>query len=193
MNLPRMRRNPWLQPILFGLLALRGTASATDWQQVDPGSELRFQASAQGEDFDGGFGRFETRLSLDSAALDSAKLDVVIDLGSVDSANAERDELLVSEDFFAVDQAKQARFSAQQISIGDNGYVAAATLQLKGRQQPVEFRFTFSPAADGQTAVLEGQATLDRLAFDIGSGEWADEDMIGRAVIVHAKVLLRRQ
>nr|WP_225444390.1 YceI family protein [Pseudomarimonas arenosa] len=171
---------------------MAGPVLAADWIQTDNGSELRFEAMAQGERFEGQFNSFHTRFEFDPASPEKAKLEVKIDLGSVDTANAERDELLVSQDFFAVEQENQARFEAEQIHASAEGYTAGGTLTLKSTAKPVAFKFTFLVSADGQSAVLEGQTTLDRLDFGIGGGDWADEEMIGREVQVRTRVQLRR-
>lgn len=168
-------------------------AEAADWTQTSSGSELRFLAEAQGESFTGKFSAFDTRLRFDPEALDSASFDVRIDLRSVDSANAERDELLVSEDFFAVEQSSEARFQADQVSVSGDGFVAKGRLSLRGVEQSVELKFNFNEADDGKHATLEGSATLDRLSFGVGGGDWADEDIIGREVQVETKVRLERQ
>ena len=173
--------------------ALIEQAAAANWTQTSSGSELRFLAEAQGESFSGQFKTFDTRLSFDPAALENASFDVRIDLRSVDSANAERDELLVSEDFFAVEQNADARFRADQVSASTEGFVAKGRLNLRGVERPVELNFSFKQADDGKHATLEGSAILDRLNFDVGGGDWADEEVIARQVKVETIVRLARQ
>ena len=47
----------------------------------------------------------------------------------------------------------------------------------------------FVPQGDGAT--LDVNATLKRLDFGIGGGDWADTTMIGNDVAVHGHLLLQ--
>lgn len=170
------------------LMIASSGALCADWVQAEQGSTLQFEGMAQGESFVGKFGKFETRLSFDADSPSTGTLSVDIDLSSVDSANAERDELIVSNDFFAVEQSSRAHFEAAQFRREGDGYLADGKLTLKGVTKAVPFHFSWSPSADGKSAVLEGKASLDRIDFGVGAGDWADEDMIGRSVKVITRV-----
>jgi polyisoprenoid-binding protein YceI len=68
-------------------------------------------------------------------------------------------------------------------------YVARGTLALKGVQQAVEVPFSFHAAADGAT--MEGEFSVKRGPFGIGTGEWTATDVIGADVAVKFRVQLR--
>ena len=68
--------------------------------------------------------------------------------------------------------------------------MARGTLLLKGVKQPVEVPFSWTASADG--AVMEGELTVKRGAFGIGTGEWAETNVIGADVKVKFKVKLRK-
>jgi len=57
-------------------------------------------------------------------------------------------------------------------------------------QQVVEVPFTWTPAVDG--ASMEGEFTVKRGLFGIGTGEWAATDVIGPDVTVKFRVRLRK-
>lgn len=171
------------------LAAAIPVVAAPSWQ-VQPGSTLRFAATTQGEAFDGGFGRFDAAIAFDPADLAGARFTVEIDLASVDTANSERDDALRGAEFFAVESQPQARYIATRFRPGDapGRFVAEGELSLNGHTRPVPLHFTW--AAEGSGAVLEGEAGLDRLAFGLGEGDWADADLIGHDVRVHTRLLL---
>lgn len=170
------------------LALLPGAALAADWA-AQPDSTLRFIGSAQGESFEGGFARFDTQLSFDPADLAATHFAVSIELPSADSANSERDELLHGAEFFDSAAQAEARFEASGAEADGEGYLSRGELTLKGVTRPVTLRYRWSASADG--AVLEGEATLDRLDFGIGSGEWEDPEMIAREVTVKTRLNLR--
>lgn len=171
-------------------LLLPLSAFAADWK-AGAASTLGFTGSAQGESFDGRFTRFAPEVRFDPADLGATRFHVRIDLASADSANAERDELLHGADFFDSANRGEAVFQAEGARAEGNGYVSDGQLTLKGRTAPVSLRFRFETTGD--SAVLDGEATLDRLAFGVGDGEWADADMIGHEVTVKTRLQLQRQ
>ena len=175
--------------ILFAALALlaSGSAAAAPWR-VLPGSTLGFSASYQGEAFDGNFARFTPVIEFDPKQLANARFDVAIDLASAGTKNDERDEALRGEDFFNTRKAPQARYLATKFrALGGNRYAADGTLTLNGISKPVVLEFTFSPGAQ---AVLAGSATVLRLDFKVGTGDWSDTGDLPNAVKVRTRLLL---
>lgn len=168
----------------LALLAL--PARATDYVQA-PGSTLTFATKYQGEVFTGRFPGFATRLRFDPAKLATSRLDVGITLAGAATGNADRDATLKTADFFNTSKFPQARFVATKFrSLGGGRYAADGQLSLRGVSRPVTLAFTWSP---GATPVLTGQATLKRLDFGVGGGDWADTSIIPDEVAVSTKVL----
>jgi len=54
--------------------------------------------------------------------------------------------------------------------------------------KPVVLTFTWTPGAQ---PVLAGKASVDRLDFGIGSGDWADTALIPNAIAVSTKVVFQ--
>ena len=171
------------------LLALAGRpALAADYVQA-PGSTLTFASQFQGEVFTGHFSRFTTTLSFDPQQLEQARLEVTIPLASATTANPERDSTLQGDDFFSSATFPQARYSASKFRhLGDNRYAADGTLTLRNVSHPVTLTFTWT---DGVAPVLAGKATVQRLDFGVGGGDWADLEMIPNAVAVSTRVNLQ--
>ena len=173
---------------LAGLLLMAAPAFAADYVQA-PGSTLVFASNYQGEVFTGKFGGFNTTLSFDPAKLDTSKLDVTIQLAGTQTGNSDRDDTLKTSDFFNVAKFAQARYTATKFrSLGGNQYAADGTLTLRGVAKPVTLTFTWTPGAQ---PVLSGKATVKRLDFGVGGGEWADTETIPNDVAVSTKVILK--
>jgi len=170
------------------LLLANAPVFATDYVQA-PGSTLAFATAYDGEVFSGHFGQFTTTVSFDPQHPEAAKLDVVIPLASAGTANPDRDQTLLGPDFFSTAKFPQARYSATGFrALGDGNYAADGTLTLRGVSHPVTLTFSWT---DGANPVLTGKATVQRLAFNVGGGDWADVSLIPDAVAVSTKVNLQ--
>jgi len=164
--------------------AAPAAAGAADY--VQSSGALSFASEYQGETFVGLFPDFRTTLSFDPAAPQDAKLDVTIPLATADSKNGDRDETLMNADFFNVAKFAQARYTASGFrSLGDGRYAADGTLELRGVKKPVTLAFTWTP---GDRPVLVGNATVKRLEFGVGAGDWGDLSIIPNDVAVSTRV-----
>ena len=162
-------------------------AQAASWR-VLPGSTLGFTATYQGEAFDGRFARFTPRIDFDPAHLASARFDVAIVLASADTRNSERDDMLHGDGFFNSGKAPTARYVATKFrALGGNRFIADGRLSLNGISRPVALSFTWS---GGAKPVLVGTASLNRLDFQVGTGDWTDTGLLPNAVQVKTRLLL---
>lgn len=174
--------------VIAGLLLTAAPAFAANYVQA-PGSTLIFASNYQGEVFTGKFGGFNTTLNFDPTKLAASKLDVTIQLADTQTGNGDRDDTLKTSDFFDVAKFAQARYTATKFrSLGGNQYAADGTLTLRGVAKPVTLTFTWTP---GPQPVLNGKATVKRLDFGVGGGEWADTQTIPNEVAVSTKVILK--
>lgn len=162
---------------LAGLLAA-SPALAADYVQAAgaPGSNLAFATKYDGEVFAGTFPGFSTQLSFDPANPAAGKLEVNIPLAGAKSGNSDRDSTLQGADFFDVGKFATARYSASGFrALGSDTYAADGTLELRGVSKPVTLTFTWTP---GTQPLLKGKATVKRLDFGVGGGDWADTKSI---------------
>lgn len=175
--------------LLTASLALASAqALATDYVQA-PGSTLAFASAFQGETFSGHFSQFTTTLRFDPDQLKDAELDVVISLTSATTANPERDTTLLGGDFFNAEAFPQAHYHASEFRhLGGNRYAADGELTLRKVTHPVTLNFTWTA---GDNPVLTGKAGIQRLAFGVGGGDWADLSMIPNAVALSTRVNLQ--
>lgn len=170
------------------LVAMMGApAQAADYVQA-PGSSLAFATKYDGEVFTGRFGGFDTRLRFDPQQLEAARLEVTIELAGTSTGNGDRDSTLASGQFFNVAKFAQARYVADAFrALGGDEYAADGTLTLRGVSRPVTLHFTWTP---GTPATLSGRATVKRLDFGVGGGDWADTGLIPDEVAVSTRVFL---
>ena len=168
--------------------------AAAEWQMDAARSTLTFTGTQQGEAFTGHFKRFTPRIVFSPAALAVSQWAVTVDVKSNDSANQERDETMRTSDWFDVAHYPTATFTATAFRAGKGAgeYVADGELVIKGRKVRVPLPFRWTPAANGKTATLSAQVVLDRHAFALGTGDWADDAWVGRNVTVNVQLVLSR-
>jgi polyisoprenoid-binding protein YceI len=167
-------------------MLLAAPAFATDYVQ-STGSTLTFASTYEGETFTGRFPGFVTRFTFDPAQLATAKLDVTIPMGTASTGNADYDGEMRAAEFFNAAKVPQARYTATRFrALGGNQYAADGALSLRGVSKPVTLTFTWTP---GAKPVLSGKATVKRLDFGIGAGEWGDTELLPNEVAVSTKVI----
>lgn len=173
--------------LLLALLLSATAARAADYV-AQPESTLGFTATYQDEAFEGSFARFTPAIRFDPANLAASRFDVRILLASAGTQNAERDEMLLGSEFFDAAGVPEARYVATRFrALGGNRFVAEGTLSLRGVSKPVPLAFTWTP---GAKAVLVGEATVSRLAFKVGTGDWTDTELLPDAVKVTTRLVL---
>lgn len=151
--------------------------------RVAAGSTLGFATTWSGQTVEGRFDRWRADIRFSPDALERSRLRVTIDLASVKTGDAQRDEALPSADWFDVASAPQAVFTASRFEkTGEGRYVAHGELQLRGVTRPVDLPFQLRIAGDAAQA--RGRANIDRLAFGVGQGDWTQTDQIPARVAI---------
>lgn len=161
---------------------------AADYTQAPgSGSTLVFATKYDGEVFTGTFPGFSTKISFDPDRPADGRLDVTIPLARADTGNADRDSTLKTGDFFDIGRFASARYTANGFrALGGNAYAADGTLELRGIKKPVTLNFTWTP---GARPTLAGKATVKRLEFGVGGGDWADTGTIPDEVAISTRVV----
>ena len=183
-----------MRPAIVGLclVVLVAPARAADWKMDPAGSKLEFTATFEKAPVPGEFKEFDVRLAhFEPDQPAGASLEVVIKTTSADMGVADVNKEIRGKDWFDYAAHPQAEFGSTDLRhTGGNRYLARGTLTLKGAKQPVEVPFTWTAATGG--AVMEGEFTVKRGAFGIGTGEWAATDTIGADVKIRFKVRMAK-
>ncbi|HEX7012660.1 MAG TPA: YceI family protein [Steroidobacteraceae bacterium] len=170
--------------LLFGL-----ALAATQWTLQPGESQLTFVATQAGAKFEGRFEKFEADITFDPESLAGARFDVRVDLRSVNTQDSERDSIIKGPDLFDVDRWPTAHYVADSFTAKGGGkFTARGKLTLRDVTRVVPIEFTFERANGG--AWLKGSATLNRLDFGVGQGEWKDTESVGNEVAVRFSLRL---
>jgi polyisoprenoid-binding protein YceI len=182
---------PWLLAATL-LIAATPPAQAADWRMDAGTSRLEFAATFETAVAPGVFREFDTRMQFDADKPEASRLDVTIVVTSADMNSADVNKAISGADWFDFARFPQAEFHATDIRRTDAGrYSARGMLRLKGVQQPVEVPFTW--AETGDAARMDGEFTVRRGAFGIGTGEWAATSVIGADVKIRFSLRLRKR
>ncbi|PVZ71960.1 YceI family protein [Pelagibaculum spongiae] len=158
-------------------LTLSGMAS-TSLLAVE---KLTFTASLMGEDFQGGFSKFNKNFTFDAAKPQAALLELQVNTASFFSGDAERDELAVGSEWFAASSFATAIVKGSLAATTvQQQYQFNGTIELKGLIKPISFPLQISKTSTGYH--YQGEARLNRLDFNVGTGEWTDTSTIGNQI-----------
>jgi polyisoprenoid-binding protein YceI len=138
----------------------------------------------------GSFTKFATTLDYDEKNLAASKLNVTVHVASLDTQDKDRDSTLVSADLFDAQKFPTATFAASSLVKGARGVEAVGKLTIRGVTRDVRLPLSIRPTANG--VAISGEATIKRLDFGIGQGEWKSTEWVGDAVTLSYKVALER-
>lgn len=173
----------------FALLAVVLPARAADCYGVDGArGSVTYEVRQAGAPFRGAFHRFGGKICL--AGENVTQVDVWLDPASVDSGLPEIDAALKDKDFFAVSQYPRAAYSSDSVQARAGGQLVRGVLQLKGKSRDLDVAITLQRAAGG--LAISGSATLNRLDYGIGTGEWSNTQWLGGEVKLDFNVMLVR-
>jgi polyisoprenoid-binding protein YceI len=169
------------------LLPLGAAAHAQSWT-IAPGSTLAFDTSFEGAPLHGGFKRFSGRISLDRQHPQACRFDVRIKLDSVHTGNPTGDKQLQSAAFFDVAAHPEARYQADRCRWNGKGPIdVQGFLTLRGVKQPVPLTATLKAGDE-----LSATATVNRLDFGVGQGQWSNGAVISAKVGIKAHLKLAK-
>jgi polyisoprenoid-binding protein YceI len=186
-----MRLARWVTCSAAAMLsAAAGAAGTAASYTADPGaSRLEFTGVQAGAEFKGVFHKFTAAIDFAPDALAGAHFDVSIDMNSLDSQDKDRDTTMRSADIFDVAHSPTAHYVTRSIAKTATGYSAQGSLTLRGVTKDVPIDFQFNTAPGG--AKLTGTATLKRLDFGVGRGDWKSTEWVADAVKVGFSLALK--
>ena len=154
--------------------------------RLDPAkSTLSFGFAQAGARNKGRFDKFDVNFVFDAAQSQATRLDVAVQVGSLDTGDKDRDSTLHGADLFNVAKFPQAHFSATSFTRTDaTHYEAAGKLTLRDVTRDLRVPFTFVPADGSSAGNMTGQVLIKRLEFGVGQGEWKSTEWVADEVAV---------
>jgi polyisoprenoid-binding protein YceI len=158
-------------------VALAGSVAAAADYKIDAGhTTVLFKIKHLGvANFYGVFTKSAGTLSYDAATPAKNSLEIIVEAGSVFTADKKRDGHLKGPDFFNVKQFPTITFKSTKVTAktkADGVYEVAGNLTFHGKTKAVTFDVTKTGEGNdpwGGTRIgFEGKLTISRAAFDVG-------------------------
>ncbi|MEP7155965.1 MAG: YceI family protein [Betaproteobacteria bacterium] len=172
------------------LLVFAGTgAIAAEYNIVQPEkSRIAFVSKQMGVAVNGTFPKFAAQVAFDPANPATGKVNISIDLASIDAGSKDANDEVVGKQWFNVKSFPAATFVSTGIkSVAGGKYEVTGPLTIKGKSQPVTA--TFTAKAEGASATFDGSFVLKRIDYAVGEGPWADVSIVANDVTVNFHVV----
>lgn len=168
--------------LLIGL-TLPFSAFAAVWRVDAERSFVEFSALYGKDEIKGRFPRFTADIRLDPEHPREGVISAVVSMRDVAVEDDDAAEHLPKAEWLDTERYPEARFTGTEIrAAGEGRYVAKGMLTLKGVSFPLALPFTLALSDDRSSARAEAAATVSRLAYRIGLGEWEDASVLADAV-----------
>jgi polyisoprenoid-binding protein YceI len=156
--------------------------------RLDPAkSTLSFGFTQAGARNKGRFDKFDVNIVFDAAQGQASRLDVAVQMSSLDTSDKDRDSTLRGNDLFDVAKFPQAHFAATTFTRTDaTHFEAVGKLTIRDVTRELRVPFTFTPTNEGgrTTGNMSGQVVIKRLDFGVGQGDWKSTEWVGDEVAV---------
>ncbi len=175
--------------VLIGVALAANTAQAIEYSAVQADkSTIAFTSRQMGVPVQGRFPKFTTRIAFDPAKPEMAKVDISIDLASIDAGSQDANDEVVGKQWFNVKMFPSASFTSTVVkATGAGRYEVTGPLTIKGKAVPVTATFGFK--VEGNNGIFDGGFTLRRIDFAIGEGPWADLSTVANEVQINFHVV----
>ncbi len=164
-------------------------AAPSEWEIDKVHSSIFFDIRHSLATVRGQFNRISGTLLIDPDNVSESRCDMEVEIKSVNTNNRKRDDHLLSEEFFSAEKYPMAKFQTTEVSpIKDNLFQLKGKLTIKNVTQDVvipvhylgEKENPFNPKQ--LICGFEGQFTIDRLQYHVGTGKYYKMGVIGRDV-----------
>jgi polyisoprenoid-binding protein YceI len=175
------RAGPFMAMVLCTSAVLAAPTPPPRYSVDSTRSLLRFSFVQAGANNTGRFGKFTGDIAFTPDNVPGNKIDVTIDVGSLDTGDQERDDTLKGADLFDVKKYPQARFVATKfVATGASRYDAQGKLTIRNVTRDLKLPISFQTKTEQgkNVAYMTGRVTLKRLEYGVGQGEWKSTEWV---------------
>lgn len=189
-------RHPLFAAVVVALLAAPALAEpAAEWTIDRAHSEIAFSVRHIFTPVRGTFDRFHGTLRFDPENLEGSRVDVEIEIPSVNTRNGRRDAHLITPDFFDAERFPTMHFVGDTfVAQGENRYLIAGRLTIRDVTRNVALPFTLlgvrdHPMKPGHlVAGATARMTVSRTEYGVGSGSFAETAVVGDEVEIEIRL-----
>jgi polyisoprenoid-binding protein YceI len=169
----------------LGLSSLSSGAGAVPHYVLDQAkSTLEFSFTQAGALNKGKFTRFPVTLDFAPDHPGTGRLEVTVDIASLDTGDQERDDTLKGEELFAAKKFPQAHFLATTLTKTAAGFEAQGKLTIRDQTRELRVPCSFRSAVEQGATVgyMSGKTSIRRLDYGVGQGDWKATDQVANEV-----------
>lgn len=178
--------------LIFMILAGQTVlAAARDWELDKAHSNFYFRIGHIFSKVNGSFNDFSGEIKFDPQNLAESRFYFEIKTDSIDTNIAKRDKHLQSGDFFDAGKFPLMTFESSKITdVGNNVYEIFGKFTVKGKSYDLMLPLTLAgvkahPAVKNKEVIgFNGGVTIDRLAYKVGTGKFAEMGVVDKDVDV---------
>jgi cytochrome b561/polyisoprenoid-binding protein YceI len=153
------------------------------WQIVADKSKVSFKTALYGAQFTTEITDISGDIVFDPENLEKSDVRVRVGTQGLKSGDDNRDANMMGPEWLDSENYPDIWFVSEKFEKGDGDkYVAIGTLSVKGKAMPLIMPFNLS--IKGAAAHMTSEVSLNRLDYQIGTGNWSDEQTVGHNVIV---------
>ncbi len=180
-------------------------ATLTTWNVDTAHSAVEFTAKHFFTPVRGKFDRYEIDLAYDPENPGESRVEVRIDVSSIDTGNEDRNAHLLSGDFFDAGTYPEITFESDEVRVVDERrLVVSGPLTIKDRTHRIELDVTLEGVKElpaemqeafggiEQVAGFTASTRLDRTDYGVGVGSWAAALVVGHGVDINLAVEANR-
>ena len=175
--------------IIITLGAQSAFAAARGWDLDEAHSNFYFRIDHIYSKVQGHFNEYSGKVAFDPQNLAESRFYFEIKTASIDTAVVKRDRHLQSSDFFDSGQYPLMTFTSTRITDAGNGrYEVQGIFKVKGVEYELMLPLVLAgikdhPAVkDKEVIGFNGQLSINRLAYKIGSGKFYELGLVGKDV-----------
>jgi polyisoprenoid-binding protein YceI len=197
-----MKKTGKLAIIILSVILIHSHAyaDAPEWKLDFDHSGIYFTVNHIFSVVKGHFDKFEGTVIFSPDDLANSRFDFEVEVKSINTNNSKRDRHLNSADFLDSKKFPVMTFKSRAIKlVKDNQYTVEGTLTVKDVSKELSVPFTFLGITDfpfdkkSEVAGFEARMTIDRLAYNVGSGKYVEMGVVGQEVEVLISIEVLRK
>ena len=153
---------------------------AADFKPVDADDSVTFVIKNFGLNTNGAFKGLKGNIKWDATNPAAGLFDVTVDVNTINTGIDSRDKHLKEEDYFDAVKYPTIRFVSTSVSPGN----ITGNITIKGVTKKISFPFTVKPSGKGY--LFEGNFSINRKDFGVGSGSAVLGDNVNVLLKVNA-------
>lgn len=147
-------------------------------------SKIIFFAKQSSVEVNGEFKKISGNIKFDPSNLESSSVEITIPIDSLYIGGFEKE--MMNESWFHKSKFPNVYFSSSSIVKNGNGYVLNGKLKIKDISSDVRIPVTLSK--EDNISYFAGEFTIKRADFKVGTGEWADLNVVANDVKLKFKL-----